>query len=224
MKIAAIIPALNEEKTISTVVNSVKEFGYHPVVVSDGSTDSTILKAQQSGAYVIKHKISLGYDQSIKTGVNFVLKKNFDFLLIFDADNEINIDCLEIFKKKIVSKKYSLIIGARNSKPRISEVIFGYYTKIRYNVPDILSGIKAYSIELCRKNKEIFEKNTYNTGLAINALKNKEKFCIVPIKINFLRAQSRIGRKFSINLKIFQIMFLEITQDLKSLLKKAICK
>ena len=89
---------------------------------------------------------------------------------------------------------------------------------------DILSGIKAYSIELCRNNKEIFDKNTYNTGLAINALKKKEKFCIVPIKINFLRTQSRIGREFSINLKILKIMFLEITQDLKSLLKKVICK
>ena len=148
MKIAAIIPALNEEKTISTVVNSVKEFGYYPIVVSDGSTDSTIFKAKQSGAYVIKHKNSLGYDQSINTGVKFVLKKNFDFLLVFDADNEINIDCLEIFRKKIISKKYSLIIGTRNSKPRFSEVIFGYYTKIRYNVPDILSGINSIAFRV----------------------------------------------------------------------------
>jgi len=73
MKTAIIIPAFNEEKTITKVINSVKKFGT-PI---DGSNDATYLKANKSGVYVIKHKKNLGYDQSIKTGINFVLKKIF---------------------------------------------------------------------------------------------------------------------------------------------------
>ena len=76
MKTAIIIPAFNEEKTIIEVINSVKKFGT-PIVICDGSNDLTYSKANESNAYVIKHKKNLGYDESIKTGMNFVLKKNF---------------------------------------------------------------------------------------------------------------------------------------------------
>ena len=84
MKTAIIIPAFNEEKTITKVINSVKKFGT-PIVICDGSNDATYLKANKSGVYVIKHKKNLGYDQSIKTGINFVLKKKFDYYDIYDV-------------------------------------------------------------------------------------------------------------------------------------------
>ena len=220
MKTAIIIPAFNEEKTITKVINSVKKFGT-PIVICDGSNDATYLKANKSGVYVIKHKKNLGYDQSIKTGINFVLKKKFDYALTFDADNEVNANLLKLFQKKISTRKYSLILGTRDIIPRFSEKFFCLYTKIFYKVPDILSGVKAYSIDLCRKNKKIFKEKTINTGLAMEVLRKKEKYCMIPIKIKFRRHDSRLGN-VTINLRIFKTMFKEIIKDMKVLLKKNI--
>lgn len=54
MKVAAVIPAFNEEKTIGFVVDAVKAAGIDDiVVVSDGSTDNTALVAEDHGAYVV---------------------------------------------------------------------------------------------------------------------------------------------------------------------------
>ena len=217
MKTAIIIPAFNEEKTIIEVINSVKKFGT-PIVICDGSNDSTYSKANESNAYVIKHKKNLGYDESIKTGMNFVLKKNFDYVLTFDADNEINANLLKLFQNKIYTKKYSLILGKRNVIPRFSEKFFCLYTRIFYKVPDILSSVKVYSIDLCKKNKRIFNEETINTGLAMEALRNKMNYCTIPIKINFIRDNPRLGNMI-INLRILKVMFKEIIKDIKILLK-----
>ena len=36
-----IVPALNEQDSVVDVLNELREFGFHVLVVSDGSTDDT---------------------------------------------------------------------------------------------------------------------------------------------------------------------------------------
>jgi len=52
IRVAAVIPAYNEDKTIADVVKVAKASDYvdEVVVVSDGSTDKTVAKAEKAGA------------------------------------------------------------------------------------------------------------------------------------------------------------------------------
>ncbi len=54
-KVAAVVPALNEDKTISEVVAILKQSPliHQVIVVSDGSTDKTALRAREAGADIV---------------------------------------------------------------------------------------------------------------------------------------------------------------------------
>ena len=85
MKIAAIIPAYNEEKSISEVVRAAKNNNNidEVIVVDDGSSDATAAIAQDSGARVIKMRDNQGKGEALKRGV---YATNADILLFLDAD------------------------------------------------------------------------------------------------------------------------------------------
>ena len=67
-KIVVVIPAFNEAKTITEAVNSLKQYAQEVMVVDDGSSDETGLRALKAGASVISHKKRLGYDKAIEDG------------------------------------------------------------------------------------------------------------------------------------------------------------
>ncbi len=52
-RIVVIIPAFNEEKSISKVVNAIPNIVDEIIVINNGSDDSTAIKASVSGAKVI---------------------------------------------------------------------------------------------------------------------------------------------------------------------------
>lgn len=53
-QLAAVIPAFNEARTITTLVLQVRERAI-AIVVDDGSTDNTAALAEAAGAYVVRH-------------------------------------------------------------------------------------------------------------------------------------------------------------------------
>ena len=71
MKVAVIIPALNEEKTIKSVIKPCLESELidEIIVVSDGSTDKTVEVARDTGVKVIELKENIGKAGALITGV-----------------------------------------------------------------------------------------------------------------------------------------------------------
>ena len=53
-RIVVIIPAFNEEQSISKVVNAIPNIIDEIIVINNGSDDSTAIKASLSGAKVIR--------------------------------------------------------------------------------------------------------------------------------------------------------------------------
>ena len=105
MRIAAVIPALNEEKTISMVINSLKEFGYYPIVVSDGSTDSTGIIAEELGAIVINHQKNQGYGAAIRSIFLKAKEIKSEVLITLDADGQHDVNDIEKILKPITNNK-----------------------------------------------------------------------------------------------------------------------
>ena len=68
-----LIPAFNEEKNIKDVIVKFKNFG-DTLVVDDSSTDKTGSIAKKYSKYYINNKNNIGYDLSLRKGINFICK------------------------------------------------------------------------------------------------------------------------------------------------------
>ncbi|MEI6308037.1 MAG: glycosyltransferase [bacterium] len=85
MKIACLIPAWNEERTVAQVVRTCLDCPLveDVVVISDGSTDGTAQEAAQAGARVIIRERNGGKDRALQDGV---MATEAGLLVLLDAD------------------------------------------------------------------------------------------------------------------------------------------
>ena len=111
-RIVVIIPAFNEEKSISKVINAIPNFVDQVIVIDNGSSDSTSTEASISGAKVLTEKRK-GYGYACLKGINYLIKRPPDILVFLDGDYSDYPEELETVVMPIVEKKVHFVIGAR---------------------------------------------------------------------------------------------------------------
>ena len=75
-KVAVLIPALNEARSIERVVHGINRVDPHldVIVIDDGSTDDTATLATRAGAIVLSLPVNLGYGAALQTGYKTPLR------------------------------------------------------------------------------------------------------------------------------------------------------
>lgn len=155
MEVSIVIPALNEEKGIGGVLDSINEtmkkskIKHEVLVVDDGSIDQTVKIAEKKGALVISQPINSGYGAALMAGM---LRAKYQNIAITDADGTYPVAKIPSLLE-YMGKGFDLVIGARTGKflhylwfkqpvrfifKKISEFVAG--TKI----PDPNSGLRIY--------------------------------------------------------------------------------
>jgi len=215
-KTIAIIPALNEEKTINSVLNGVKKYVDEIVVVDDGSTDNTAKIVEKSSAILIKNKTRLGYDKAINIGFKEASCRNPNILVTFDADGQHIPKDLEKILFPIKKKETSVVVGIRPYKQRIAEKIFARFSKRKIGVSDPLCGIKAYSWKAYNKVGYFDKINSIGTELMFNCYKNGYKIKELNIQMNKRIDKPRFGSIIKGNYKIF-LAFIKVYIKFRSI-------
>src|SRR5690348_16448887 len=77
-RIAVVIPALNEERAIRGVVESVLALCPNVIVIDDGSTDHTIERIADLPVTLIRHATPLGKGQGLRDGFRKARELGFD--------------------------------------------------------------------------------------------------------------------------------------------------
>lgn len=105
-----IIPALNEEKTVGSVIRTLKALGLSQIrVVDNGSSDRTAQAATAAGAAVI-HEPVRGYGQACWRGLQ-ALPPEIEWILFCDADGS---DALEQLPELLAQRSdHDFILGNR---------------------------------------------------------------------------------------------------------------
>jgi glycosyltransferase involved in cell wall biosynthesis len=87
-RIAVVIPALNEERAIRAVVESVLAICPHVILIDDGSTDATLEKVADLPLTVIRHASPLGKGQGLRDGFRKARELGFDAVVAMDGDGQ----------------------------------------------------------------------------------------------------------------------------------------
>ena len=204
-QIAIVIPAFNEDATIFNVVQSVKKYGA-VIVVDDASTDETKRMAQDAGAIVVSHQKNKGYDDALNSGFTKADELNYKAIISFDADGQHGVESLKVFVDKL-SNGLDLVLGIRPKPARISERLFMYYSRYRYNWDDPLCGMKGYSMKLYRKQGYFDSRGSIGTELAAYGLANNATYVEVHIDISERQDKPRFASVIKSNLNIMKALF-----------------
>ena len=123
-RLVAVIPALNEEKTIAAVVDAAKKYVDEVIVVDDASSDSTASVARQKGATVVSHKIRGGYDKTIGDGFEMAVAIKAGIVMTLDADGQHDPSDIPRLIQPIEKSEADIVVGRRIRRARISETLF----------------------------------------------------------------------------------------------------
>ncbi|HAF04334.1 MAG TPA: glycosyltransferase family 2 protein [Spartobacteria bacterium] len=189
--IAAIIPAYNEEKHIGDVARRTRAQLDHVLVVDDGSNDRTAERAREAGAEVIIHPQNRGKGESIKTGLRHWLDRQFDFVIILDADGQHRPEEIERFVAAAVSTaEPKLVLGNRMNDvarmPRTRRIVNRYMSKkisrvCRQEIPDTQCGFRMLHRQLIPDLLEGADRFEYETEMLIIVSRKGFRIDSVPI-------------------------------------------
>jgi glycosyltransferase involved in cell wall biosynthesis len=217
MKIAIIIPAYNEEKTLAWVIKSIPQkfpivSSLEIVVISDGSQDKTSEIALKNKVTLIEHDLNRGLGGALGTGFEYARQKKFDAILTFDADGQHNPEDIWPVLRPIIYKKADVVIGSRlkKSKGMPWYRVFGIWglniiTAILYWVwsTDSQSGLRAFSkkaiskIDIQANKMEVSSEFFYEIG------RKNLKLVEVPIESIYTEYSLNKGQK---NLNALRIL------------------
>jgi glycosyltransferase involved in cell wall biosynthesis len=113
LKVLALIPAYNEAARVAEVVTGAR--GHLPVlVVDDGSTDDTAVRAEEAGADVLRQVPNRGKGVALQAGFVYALDEGYEAVLTLDADGQHDPAEIPQFLDVYATRHTDLIIGARD--------------------------------------------------------------------------------------------------------------
>jgi glycosyltransferase involved in cell wall biosynthesis len=199
-RLAAVIPAFNEARSIQTVVQQVSQRAL-AIVVDDGSTDDTAALARDAGAHVVIHPFNRGYDGALETGIRTALGLGCTFAVTMDADGQHDPTLLDRFNEEF-NKGADLIVGVRDHMQRWSETLFSITSRKIWALQDPLCGMKGYRLSKITDKNSINTYPSVGTELAIRLIKNGILLHQIEVITHARSGNSRFGSGFSANMKI----------------------
>lgn len=165
LDVSIIIPAYNEENSISDQISNVKavmdktDWKYSVIVVDDGSTDNTAEVAAKLPVDLISLPRNSGYGAALKSGV---AATTANYIVFIDADGTYPADEIPVMLSKI--NEYDMVVGARIGEnahiPLVRKPAKWLLQKLAsylagQNIPDLNSGLRVIRKPLLEKFNNI---------------------------------------------------------------------
>lgn len=163
-KLVVIIPALNEEKTIGSVISAIPKnidgiTAIAVLLVDDGSSDKTASIAKEMGALIASHPNTMGVGAAFHTGLRTALALGADYIVNIDADGQFDPQDIPKLLEPIQHGKADFVTTSRFLKkeymPDMPAIkVWGNRWMVRIvniitakKFTDVSCGFRAYSRE-----------------------------------------------------------------------------
>ena len=202
LKIGVIMPAYNEQfnigKTLSLFPKNISK-NLEIIVIDDGSMDNTYDIAKQYETTILRHLVNRGNGAAIQTGLEYCKKRNYDIVIIIDADGQHEPGYIKDFIKPIMEDNYNYVIGNRFHYYYDMSIIKKICSQVMslvlsfllgQKISDPTMGFRAISSNVIKYL--YFESNYSITLEMLFKIVPNFKSCEIPIKIN----QREYGKSF----------------------------
>ncbi|MFZ2418917.1 MAG: glycosyltransferase family 2 protein [Smithellaceae bacterium] len=201
-EISILIPAVNEAEIIADIIGRVcvtmdgLNRLYEILVIDDGSTDETALRAQNAGARVISHPYNIGNGAAVKTGIR---QAKGDILVMMDGDGQHNPEDIPKLLEKI--GPYDMVVGARTGDSESHfhrDAANGFYNLFasyicKRKIQDLTSGFRAIKADIAGQFVPLLPNTfSYPTTITMAILRSGFSLAYVPIRANRCVGKSKI--------------------------------
>jgi len=210
-KITIVIPCLNEEEGIGTVIDDLprkqlaeRGFKADIIVIDNNCKDRTAEIAKSKGALVVKER-KRGKGRAMIRGFSLV-PKDTDYVVMIDGDASYDIKEIHRLIEPLENGFGDVIVGSRlhgrietKSMPtgnRWGNWLFTFLARVGYdtNVTDVCSGFFAWKYSVIEQLRKHIKSNSYSLEMEMIAKMAKMNFgCFsVPISYNLRNGQSSL--------------------------------
>src|SRR5580700_3390036 len=188
-RITVIIPCLNEEQGIESVLRRMPEFVDEVIVVDNGSTDRTSDVAKGFGARVIRENVR-GYGRSYKTGFAYATG---DLIVTLDGDHSYPPDAISYLLEAFLHLDVDFLNASRfpvrdrnamSFKHKFGNLVLSLAMSILFLrwMRDSQSGMWIFRRAILRDMKREADGMAFSEEIKIEALKlNRHRFAELSI-------------------------------------------
>jgi hypothetical protein len=188
-RITVIIPCLNEEQGLESVMRRMPEFVDEVIVVDNGSTDRTSDIARAFGAQVIRENVR-GYGRSYKTGF---ASATGDLIVTLDGDHSYPPDAISYLLEAFLHLEVDFLNASRfpvrdpqamSLKHKLGNLVLSFAMSMLYFrwVRDSQSGIWVFRRSIIPNMKLVADGMAFSEEIKIEALKsNRVRFAEISI-------------------------------------------
>jgi len=161
-KIAVIVPAYNESKSLDQLLRQIIEnIRCQIIVTNDGSDDNTVSVVEQvikekANVHLLNHVINIGPFVAVQTGVKFATRLGCEYFIQVDGDGQHPPDQITKVLEPVLKGEADLVIGSRYLNETDYETSFTRRTGIQsgskilsslcnVKITDVNSGFRAFN-------------------------------------------------------------------------------
>ncbi len=157
LKVSILMPVFNEEATLDTIIDKVRQQGVHDelVIVDDCSTDGTrdrLIELNQNydDIRVIMHGYNKGKGAALKTALTHA---RGDIVLVQDADLEYDPADYAKLVEPIQNGEADVVYGSRylENNSRNSSGLHRFGNRMLTNLSNLTTGLRLSDMETCYK-------------------------------------------------------------------------
>ena len=193
-RILLLMPALNEERGLDSLLQQIPEYIDKLILVDDGSEDLTAEIAKKHGATIVTHATTRGLGVAFLNGLKEALKHPFDILVNMDSDGQFNPADISKLINPIIQNSADFVTASRfidedlypampKSKfygNRYMAKFISFLTGQKFH--DVSCGFRAYSFDTVLKIN-LFGSYTYTQESFLDLSFKGARIVEVPVKV-----------------------------------------